>query len=527
MAKKRNGNNHNGGPVVLLVLDGWGLGSQKVGNAIRDAKPKNFNRLWRSCPHAKLKADGKYVGLPEERVGNSEAGHITIGAGRIVDQDAVSISKDINTGRFFKNAALEATADHVKKYKSNLHIMGLLSNGQSGHSDPDHLLALLSWSRQKGFKNVYLHMFTDGRDAPPRSSLKMVEAFMRGLRNSENGKQLRGEWIATIMGRFYAMDRKKQWDRTAAAYHAMVAAEGRKAKSPQAAITQSYNRDQTDEFIEPHVIHRHGKPIATIKSGDGVIFYNLRSDRARQLTKVFVQKDFNSLNQGAFKRKKVLRNLAYVAMTDFGPDLQGILTAYPSADLADTLPMVFRKKRQLYIAEQEKYAHITFFFNGGYADPVAGEDRIVVASPDVPSYDAQPAMATNVMTANILEAIGTHDFVAANFAAVDMVAHTGNLEATVKAVESVDEALGKIAKAVLARKGILVITADHGNAEQMINPETEEIDTEHNPSPVPLILVGAPPSKRLRNGSLADVAPTILKLMKMKKPKVMSGRSLL
>ena len=514
-------------PFVLLILDGWGLAPKSPGNAIELAQKPNFDKLWKNYPHSKLKASGKDVGLPPQQVGNSEAGHMNIGAGRVVLQDAVYISRAINTGQFFKNAAFETTYKQVRRYNSDLHLMGMLSSGQSAHSDPDHLLALLTWSRLKKIKNVYLHIFTDGRDSPPHSALKLVEALLRSLHNSEVKGKRSGEWIATIMGRFYAMDRKKDWQRTQAAYNAMVLGKGIFAKSPQAAITQSYNRGETDEFIRPYVIKRGGKPIAQIKDKDAVIFFNLRSDRARQLAKPFVQKDFNGKNAESFKRKKVLKNLAFVAMTDFGPDLDSVLTAFPSMDLAGTLPMVLSGKKQLYLAEKEKYAHITYFLNGGYADPVGGEDRILIPSPDVATYDLTPAMSIHKITKQVLKILNQYEFIAINFAVPDMVAHTGNLKAAIKSVEEIDQCLGQIMAAIKKNNGTLVITADHGNGEKMLDLETDEIDTEHNDNLVPLILAEGKKTKRqLKNGRLADVAPTILKLMGIKKSKEMTGKSL-
>ena len=290
--------------MVLLILDGWGLAPKSPANAIELAKKPVFDQLWHNYPHTQLKASGRDVGLPPGQAGNSEAGHMNIGAGRIVEQDAVLIDKEINSGKFFKNAAFEAAYKHIVKNKSDLHLMGMISNGKSAHSDPDHLLALLVWSRLKKIKNVYLHLFTDGRDSLPHSALKLVEALMRQLKNKEAGNKRSGEWIATIMGRFYAMDRKKEWSRTQLAYEAMVLGRGIEVKSPQAAITQSYNRGESDEFIKPYVIHRGGKPIATIKDKDAVIFFNLRSDRARQMAKPFVQNEFSQQNQGGFKRQK-------------------------------------------------------------------------------------------------------------------------------------------------------------------------------------------------------------------------------
>ncbi|MFA5022003.1 MAG: 2,3-bisphosphoglycerate-independent phosphoglycerate mutase [Patescibacteria group bacterium] len=515
-------------PFVLLILDGWGLAPKSPGNAIELAKTPNFDCLWKNYPHTQLQASDGYVGLPPLQHGNSEAGHMNIGAGRVVDQDAVFICKEINTGKFFKNTAFEAAYKHIVKNKSDLHLMGMLSDGQSAHSDPDHLLALLTWARLKKIQNVYLHLFTDGRDSPQHSALKLVEALMRQLKNRDVKGKISGEWIATITGRFYAMDRKKAWHRTEAAYNAMVLGQGTKAKSPQAAITSAYNRGETDEFIPPYVIQHNGKPIAKIKNGDAVIFFNLRSDRARQLAKPFVQTtDFNQYNPGGFKRKKVLKNFSFVAMTDFGPDLDSILSAYPSADLLGTLPMVIDGRKQLYIAEKEKYAHVTYFFNGGYADPVAGEDRVMIPSPNVNSYDQKPEMSVHKITNHVVKEFHKYQFVVINFANPDMVGHTGNLKACIKAVEHTDKCLGQLKTEVLKKKGTLIVTADHGNAEKMLDLETGEVYTEHTSNPVPFILVESKHIKRrLHRGKLGDIAPTILKLMKVKKSKEMKGKEL-
>ncbi len=520
--------NSSKSPVVLLILDGWGLAPKSPANAIELAKKPNFDRLWKNYPHTQLQASGRFVGLPDHQFGNSEAGHMNIGAGRVVDQDAVYICKEISTGKFFKNLAFETAYNHIEKHHSNLHLMGMLSNGQSAHADPDHLLALLAWSRKKKIKNVYLHLFTDGRDSPPHSALKSVEALIRGLRHKEvNHHEFSGEWIATITGRYYAMDRKKDWAKTAAAYNAIVLGKGAVARSPQAAITQAYNRGESDEFIPPYIIKRNGKPIGTVQNGDAIIFFNLRSDRARQLAKPFVQQDFNKLNPGAFTRKKVLKDIEFVAMTDFGPDLDHILSAYPSPDVVDTLPLIIDGRKQLYIAEKEKYAHTTYFFNGGYANPLAGEDRISIPSPNVVSYDHKPEMSVYKITNAVLKNLKNYQFIVINFANPDMVGHTGNMPACIKAIEHVDICLGKLQQAIAKLKGTLIVTSDHGNAEKMIDLETDEMYTEHTGNPVPFIIVE--PAKRklnLKKGKLADVAPTILKLMGIQKPKVMTGRAL-
>jgi len=514
-------------PLILLILDGWGIAPKSPANAIELARKPVFNRLWKQYSHTTLKAAGSAVGLPADQPGNSEAGHLNLGAGRVVEQDTVVINKAINTGQFFKNPAFEAAAKYVRKNRSNLHLMGLLSDGKSAHSDPDHLLALLVWARLKKIKNVYLHLFTDGRDSPPHAALKLLEALMRSLKNHESKGTRSGEWIATIMGRFYAMDRKKDWRRTESAYNAMVLGRGIAIRSPQAAITQAYNRGETDEFIRPYVIKRGGKAIGTMRDNDAVIFFNLRSDRARQMSKPFVQMAFNQRNAGEFKRKKILKNLLFVAMTDFGPDLDSILTAFPAGDLKDTLTMALGGRRQLYIAEKEKYAHVTYFFNGGYADPVAGEDRVLINSPHVDNYARTPAMSTGEITSYVIKHLKQYDFITINFAIPDMVSHTGDLKAGIASVEAVDRGLYRLKHAVAAAGGTFIITADHGNAEKMLDLETGEMYTEHTNNPVPFILIESRRGKRtLKGGKLADVAPTVLKLMGVRKPKAMTGRPL-
>jgi len=517
--KNKENNNQR---IILIILDGWGLGESNNGNAISLAKTPFINSLYKKYPWTKLCAAGKCVGLPLQQVGNSEAGHLNIGAGRIIEQDVVKISKQINTGEFFKNPAFIAALNHVKKEKSNLHIMGMLSNDQSPHSDPDHLLALLSLARHHKIKNIYLHLFTDGRDSPPRSSLKAVEALERNLRPNEI--------IATIIGRFYAMDRKKNWASTWWAYETMTTGKGHKAKSPQEGITRAYNAGITDEFIEPIVLYQKNKMIKRVADNDAIIFFNLRSDRARQMAKPFIQKEFEKKNPQALKRQKVLKNIVFVAMTDFGPDLDNILTAYPSEDIRDSLPVMLKYKKQIYIAEKEKYAHVTYFINGGYADPVNGEKRMVIPSPPVSSYEATPAMATPKVAQAVIKNLKNYDFICANISSPDMIGHTGNLKAGIKAAEIVDKALKKIYQAAKKDKAILIITADHGNLESMLDVKTKEVITEHTHNLVPFILVikGNLKAKRLKkDGILADIAPTILKLFNIKKSRLMTGDSLI
>lgn len=509
------------GPVVLIILDGWGNSPNKIGNAVRLAKTPNLIALTKKYPSTELLTYGRYVGLTNRQKGNSEAGHLNLGAGRIVEQDVTIISREIKEGRFFKNPAFIEAISHVLKHKSQMHLMGLLSGAQSAHVEMKHLFALLRLIAQEGVEEVYLHFFTDGRDAPQYAAIK----YLRQLK-----KQLLGrEKIASICGRFYAMDRNKSWERTGAAYNLLTEGKGIKVESVEDAILAAYNRGETDEFIQPSVVMERGKPVATIKENDSVIFFNLRSDRARQLAKVFVQKDFCFKNKGCFNRRQFFKDITFVAMTDFGPDLDHILTAYPSKDVANTLPMVLKDYRQLYIAETEKYAHVTFFFNGGYDHAVAGEERMVIPSPHVQSYVAVPQMSAWPVTKAVIKKLQSGvEFTCVNFCNPDMIGHTGVLSAGIKAVEVCDVAVGKIVNEVLRLKGVAIITADHGNVEEMINLETGEVDTEHSIYPVPFVLVSEKFKKaRLRKGILADVAPTILEIFGVKKPREMTGDSLI
>lgn len=523
-------------PMILVILDGWGLAKPNKGNAVSLAKTPTIDGLIRKYPNTKLHAHSRFVGLPSGQVGNSEAGHMNIGAGRLVEQDAVRISRSISDGTFIKNPAFLGAIRHVKKMKSKIHLVGLLSNGQSPHSDPKHFYALINLLKKNGVKDIFIHLFTDGRDSPKYSSIKLVDELENHLGEDEK--------IVTIMGRFYAMDRKKKWQRTEMAYDALVLGDGRKAGNAKDAITEEYNRGESDEFIEPYIIGRENFANTRISEGDSIIFFNLRSDRSRQLTKAFVQNNFEAMNPGSFKRKKRLNHLYFVAMTDFGPDLDDIITAYPSIDLKETLPMMLADLKQLYLAETEKYAHVTYFFNGGYSGKVAGEDQTMVKSPDVKSYDETPGMSSLELTDTVLKNIkinhasrgntgkkqSKYDFTVLNFAAPDMIGHTGNLSAAIKCCEIVDSCVARIVKAYLEINGTVIITADHGNIEQMLNMETGEIYTEHTINPVPFILINKKINKnfKLKNGSsaLADIGPTIVKLIKIKKPKAMKGEPL-
>ncbi len=508
-------------PVVLVILDGWGVTKAREGNAIALAKTPVMDSLYQKYPNMLLNASGKHVGLPDGQPGNSEAGHMNIGAGRLIEQDAIAISKSINNGTFFKNPAFLQAAKHVEKNKSDLHLLGLLSDGSSPHADNDHLLSLLSFFVNKTKTNIYLHLFTDGRDSPQYAALKVLEKY----KDIFDRQRIQ---IATVMGRFYAMDRKKDWPKTKQAYDALVLGKGIKAVNATEAISQAYNRGESDEFVKPSVILKNKKPFGLIKDNDAMVFFNLRSDRARQLTKTFVQTDFEQKNPGSFKRAVNFKNLCFVALTDFGPDLDSILTAYPSVDIPETLPIALRDLRQLYIAETEKYAHVTYFFNGGYDHVVAGEMRVNIPSKNVASYATMPNMSTKEVANYVTGVVNKNqfDFICVNFASPDMVGHTGDLKAGIKAVEIVDQELGKIVNAVLAKSGTLIITADHGNIEEMINLKTKEIDTEHSTNLVPLIIANHTKYDLVKTGSLANIAPTILKILNINKPKLMNAKSL-
>lgn len=510
-------------PVVLAVLDGWGIGPRGPHNAVTLAKTPVLKQIVSRYPHSQLMAHGRYVGLLPDQEGNSEAGHMNMGAGRIVRQDIVYVTEAIKDRTFFKNTAFKEAFKHAQKHDSKIHIIGLLSNGNSAHACPDHLYAMLQSAHEEGMGKVFVHLFTDGRDSPPFSATRLLTELEKRLYSNQK--------IASVMGRFYAMDRNKVWRRTELAYNAMVSGEGLVADNAMTAILQGYNRSESDEYILPTVIvDAERRPLATIDDNDVVIYINLRSDRARQLSKTFVQKDFEERNENAFKRKKAPENLCFAVMTDFGPDLSHILTAFPSRDIQMSLTQVLAPLRQFYIAESEKYAHVTYFFNGGYAAPIVGEQRMRVPSLFIPHYDDRPEMRAATITGEIIRRLkfDLHDFIVVNFANLDMVGHTGNLPATVKAMEFLDKCIGQLAAAVREKRGCLILTGDHGNAECKSNPRTGEVMTEHTINPVPFILVcDRLRHARLGDGMLADVAPTILDILSVPKPVEMSGFSLL
>ncbi|MEK7496527.1 MAG: 2,3-bisphosphoglycerate-independent phosphoglycerate mutase [Patescibacteria group bacterium] len=522
MLQKNNQLKHS--PLVLAILDGWGIApTPRRDDPTQAARLPFFKSLLKNYPCAILKASGAEVGLPKGQDGNSEAGHLNLGAGRIVEQDAVYISRSIKDGTFFKNSAFTQAINHVKKNKSSLHLMGLLSNYNSGHSAPDHLQALLKLAAQNKVKQVYLHLFTDGRDSPKYDAVKLIGEVKKRLKN--------GEKIATLVGRLYGMDRKKDWVRTKLTYKLLTQGEGIVETEAESALRHAYNRGESDEFISPIVItDEHHKPLGLIKDNDAVIFFNLRSDRARQLAKPFVQDKFEQLNTDAFTRQPKLKNLCFVALTDFGPDLGNINTAFPSRDVADTFTATLKNSRQLYIAESEKFAHVTYFFNGGYAEPIAGEKRIMVQSDRVASYDQVPAMQSKKITNLAIKSLNKFDIIVINLASADMVGHTGNFKACVLALETIDWCLSKLAGAVKKKNGTLAIVADHGNVEETVNLATGEIDTEHSTNPVPFILFNnSLHGKKFvkKSGVLGDVAPTLLDWLGVNKPKLMTRKSLL
>lgn len=521
MAKKQEKKS----PFVLIILDGFGLAPPSPSNAITKTTAKRIFGYMDRYPTAQLTAHGKDVGLFSGQEGNSEAGHLAIGSGRVIKQDAVVISDAIDSGIFFKNHALLHAMNHVKKKRSaTLHLMGLLTNGDSAHAHPEHLYALLDMAYRKSVRNVAIHLFTDGRDSSPHGAAK----FLKELRDH----MYPGQYIRSVMGRFYAMDRSKVWSRTQAAYEALVDCKGHIAESPEAAASLAYNRGETDEFIRPTLIVEDGEGPMCIKDGDGIIFFNSRSDRARQLTKAFLQPDFQKMNHGGFQRSRMVKDVPFVAMSEFGPDLPDIITAFPTEDVPNCLAKAIgHERKQLFIAETEKYAHITYFLNGGYPKPINGEDQEFVLSRGDDTYAKYPQMYASKVTDNILGYFEKekYDFVCVNYPNADIVGHTGNVNAAKEAVKAVDKEVCRLVSYVLRHGGTAVITADHGNAEYMKNPHTGEVVTEHTTNPVPCIVINKELiGKRIRKrGTLADVAPTVLKLLGRKKPADMTGTSLL
>ena len=506
-------------PTVLMILDGFGLNDKTEGNAVAQAKTPVMDKLMKEYPFVKGYASGLAVGLPDGQMGNSEVGHLNMGAGRIVYQELTRITKEIEDGDFFKNEALVKGMENVKKNGSALHLCGLLSDG-GVHSHNTHLYGLLEMAKKEGIEKVYVHCFLDGRDTAPASGKGFIEELQAKMKEIGVGE------IATIEGRYYAMDRDNRWDRVEAAYKAMAEGVGEKADSAITAIDASYAKDVTDEFVVPVVVEKDGKPVATVNDKDTVIFYNFRPDRAREIRRAFCADDFDGFNRGTRK------DVTFVCFTEYDATIPNKDVAFHKVQLVNTFGEFLAKngKTQARIAETEKYAHVTFFFNGGVEEPNKGEDRILVKSPKVATYDLQPEMSAPSVCEKLCDAIRSdkYDVIIINFANPDMVGHTGIMEAAVKAVETVDECVGKAVDALLEVGGQMFICADHGNAEQLVDYETGDPYTAHTTNPVPFILVNYDPAYTLKeNGRLADIIPTMIEMMGMEKPEEMTGESLL
>lgn len=540
--------------VVLLVLDGWGLAPPGPGNAISLAETPNMNRFWASFPHTQLLASGDAVGLPRGEAGNTETGHLNLGAGRIVYQDLERINMAIADGSFFQNPVLKQALEHAQKFNSKIHLLGLLGVG-GVHSSAEHLYALIRYFGSQKFERLFLHVITDGRDSPPTASASYINSLRNVIKKEGVGT------IASLMGRYWAMDRDRRWDRTQKAYEALTEGKGNLIKTPEEAISYSYSEGKTDEFIEPALISdQEGKPISLISDNDVVIFFNFRIDRPRQLTAAFIVEDFSNTSialdfdpylekyekthligkvayyQRVFERKVKLNNLFFCTMTEYSKSLtaSGAHALFPPEIVEMPLGRVISENylRQIRISESEKERFVTFYFNGQREDPFPGEEKIIIPSPNVPTYDLKPEMSVYEVTEKVISTLKQdgYAFVLVNFANPDMVGHTGNIGAAVRACQAVDECVGKIANFILAFGGYLVITADHGNVEVMIDPKTGQIETEHDSSPVPFIVVSRKligKSQTLISGILADVAPTVLYLLGINPPTSMTGRNLL
>lgn len=506
-------------PVVLMVLDGYGINERTEANAIALANTPVMDGLKRDYPFVKGLASGLAVGLPDGQMGNSEVGHMNIGAGRIIYQDLTRITKDIEDGTFFENKVLLGAIENCKKNHSDLHLWGLLSDG-GVHSHNTHLYGLLEMAKRNDFQDVYVHAFLDGRDTPPTSGKGYVQELEDKMKEIGVGK------IASLSGRYYAMDRDSNWDRVEKAYDSLVKGEGVLATDAVQAMQDSYDKDVTDEFVLPTVItDAEGKPLSLVKEKDSVIFFNFRPDRAREITRAFCDDQFVG-----FERKFI--PLTYVCFKDYDETIPNKEIAFEKEVIKNTFGefLAAHGKKQLRLAETEKYAHVTFFFNGGIEDPNVDEKRLLVPSPKVATYDLQPEMSAPEVGMDLVEAIKSdeYDVIVINFANPDMVGHTGVLEAAIKAVERIDELIGEAVKAIKEVDGVLFICADHGNADQMVDYETGKPHTAHTTNPVPFILVNADPTWKLREGGcLADIAPTLIEVMGMEQPAEMTGKSLI
>ena len=502
-----------------MILDGYGLNDKCEANAVFEGKTPVMDKLMAEYPFVHGNASGMAVGLPDGQMGNSEVGHLNMGAGRIVYQDLTKITKAIQDGDFFENEALLSACKNAKENGTALHMFGLVSDG-GVHSHNTHIYGLLELAKREGLEKVYVHCFLDGRDTPPASGKDYVQELVDKMAEIGVGE------VASVMGRYYAMDRDNRWDRVELAYNAMVNGEGVFAEEGPAAIQASYDADKTDEFVLPTVITKDGAPVATIKDGDSIIFFNFRPDRAREITRTFCDDEFTGFDRG--ERVKT----TYVCFTEYDVTIENKAVAFVKTEITNTFGefLAANGLKQARIAETEKYAHVTFFFNGGVEEPNAGEDRILVKSPKVATYDLKPEMSAYEVCDKLVEAIKAdkYDVIIINFANPDMVGHTGVQVAAVKAIEAVDECVGKAVEALKEMGGQMFICADHGNAEQLVDYDNGEPFTAHTTNPVPFILVNADPAYSLREGGcLADIAPTLIELMGLEQPKEMSGESLL
>lgn len=506
--------------TVLMILDGFGLNEKSEGNAIKLANTPNFDKIMKEYPFVKGNASGLFVGLPDGQMGNSEVGHLNMGAGRIIYQELTRITKSIEDGDFFENSTLKNAIENCKNNNSALHLMGLLSDG-GVHSHNSHLYGLLKMAKINGIENVYIHVFLDGRDTPPTSGKSFIQELQDKINEIGVGK------IATLSGRYYAMDRDNRWNRVQQAYDAIVMGKGESCEDPVSHMQTSYEKEINDEFVLPTVVKENGKPTATVNNGDSVIFFNYRPDRARELTRAFCDENFEH-----FDREKGFLNLNFVTFTDYDSSIKNKNVVFLKEDISNTFGEYISNLglKQLRLAETEKYAHVTFFFNGGVEEPFKNEDRILVPSPQVATYDLQPEMSASLVTENLVKSIssGEYDLIIVNYANPDMVGHTGVVDATIKAIETVDKCVGEVVKAVVENDAQMFICADHGNSDQLIDYETGEPLTAHTTNPVPFILINCQKAKGLKeNGKLADIAPTLLDMMNLEQPKEMTGESLL
>lgn len=506
--------------AALVILDGWGIGPPWGGNAIMQARTPNMDLWWRKYPHSKLQASGEFIGLPAGTGGNSETGHLNIGAGRVIPQDLPHINEEIENGNFFKNEIIISAFNHVKKNNSNLHIMGLAGNGHV-HSDLKHLYALLKMAKENGVKNVYLDLFTDGRDSDPNSALATFETINQKISQIGVGK------ISFICGRSFSMDRNRNWGKTSRAYNALTKGEAEVSPSPRECISRFYLRSISDEYIEPRFIANDGDGKTTINDNDALIFFNFRPDRARQISQAFTGENIKELPD-----RKIIKNLYFVTFVSRDPKVYGIQVFKPG-EIKNTISEVIYNNRlkQLHVAETEKYAHVTYFLNGGREKPWPGEYQNLVPSPSVPTYDIAPRMSADLISKYIISNCNKNfSFIVLNYANPDMVGHSGNYYATVHAVEAVDENLGVIATSLLRHDYVIFIIGDHGNAEEMLHAASNQPQTEHTSNPVPFIILSKDleiAKKRLIDGSLCDVAPTILSIMKIAVPAEMTGKNLI